>query len=681
MTLTGLGGSGKTRVATVAAIALRDEAGQAVHYHEVTERETADDVVAAVEAIVGEAHADGPAEERAVVVLDNVDACPDGSEAVSRILEDLPSVVILATCRVPLRRRSEHTVAVPPLAVPERGASPGEIEDSPAVQMFLRVAEQADGGGDLEAQQEALAEVCRLLDGSPLAIELAAARVRLMGLAGLRESLESGLELLRTTAPDVPERQRAVATTIAWSHDRLGEAAQQLCRRLVIFEQAFTLEAVEAVASDVRDVIELLTQVMEAGLIRPLIGRIRIGFVMPVTVRTFVRRLVTDPRENDAPRLALARYLIEHVERWRIDLDQAEGPLALARFLDVGPDVHACIEAALRLGRIEEGVSLTLASGPFWASAGERAKDWSGPARCSSTSPAAPRRPDACTSRPPGWPTTSTTTTTPWPSSSRRGPSRNRWATSPRSPRARSSAAASCWSPVRSTEAPSWPASVPRPRPASTSTRWSPRRSSVRAIAHAVSGDFENEREMHLARLAVARAHGDVARTADALEVLAEIALDEADAATARSYAEEALAIAQPGLPVEAREALIALARAAVAEGDLTSAAATLGQAFESAEKIGQKLAIAQCYRVAACLAAARHEPATAVRLFAAAHRLRPPESGTDVPMEADLASGLEEARAALEPSAFAREWTLGTSLPTARVRELLHALAAAVPV
>ena len=147
---------------------------------------------------------------------------------------------------------------------------------------------------------------------------------------GLLESLESGLELLRTTAPDVPERQRAMATTIAWSHDRLSEGARQLCRRLVVFEQAFTLEAVEAVAADVGDVIELLTQVMEAGLIRPLIGRVRIGFVMPVTVRTYVRRLVADPRENDPARLALAAYLLDHVTRWQDDLDRADGPLALA---------------------------------------------------------------------------------------------------------------------------------------------------------------------------------------------------------------------------------------------------------------------------------------------------------------------------------------------------------------
>ena len=203
----------------------------------------------------------------------------------------------------------------------------------------------------------------------------------------------------------------------------------------------------------------------------------------------------------------------------------------------------------------------------------------------------------------------------------------------------------------------------------------------VLAISHAVAGDFDQEREMHLARLAVAREHGDVARTADALSILAEIALDEADAGTARSYAEEALAIAHPALPMEAREALITLARASVAEGDLTGATGTLDRAFEAAEKIGQKLAIAQCYRVAGCLAAARGQATDAVRLYAAAQRLAPSPSGTDDPVEGDLAGGLELARSTLGADAAAREWTLGTSLPTGRVRELVRDVLDRVPV
>ena len=96
---------------------------------------------------------------------------------------------------------------------------------------------------------------------------------------------------------------------------------------------------------------------------------------------------------------------------------------------------------------------------------------------------------------------------------------------------------------------------------------------SVLAISYAVAGDSTSEREMHVARLAVAREHGDVARTADAWASWPKIALDEADAVTARTYAEEALAIAHPALPMEARDAMISLARAAIVDGDLAGAA------------------------------------------------------------------------------------------------------------
>jgi tetratricopeptide (TPR) repeat protein len=193
----------------------------------------------------------------------------------------------------------------------------------------------------------------------------------------------------------------------------------------------------------------------------------------------------------------------------------------------------------------------------------------------------------------------------------------------------------------------------------------------VRALAHAIAGDYEREREMRLAKLAVAREHGDIARTAESLSTLAEIALDEADASTARAYADEALAIAHPVLPMEARDALVVLARAAVADGDLEGGAKTVAEALEAAEKIGQTFAIGQCFRVAGSIAAARGRAAEAVRLYAAAQRLAPSPSGTDDPVEGDLAGGLDLARGTLGAEAAAREWTLGTSLPLERLREL----------
>ena len=204
---------------------------------------------------------------------------------------------------------------------------------------------------------------------------------------------------------------------------------------------------------------------------------------------------------------------------------------------------------------------------------------------------------------------------------------------------------------------------------------------SVLAISHGVAGEFDQEREMHVARLAVAREHGDVARTADALGVLAEFALDEADAVGARAFADEALAIAEPTLPMEACAARMSLARAFLAEGDLAGAVAAWEQAFAAAEKVGQKLMVARCFRIAGALAAARGHAAEAVRLYAAAQRLSPSPSGTDEPVEGDLAGGLEAARSTLGAEASTREWTLGTALPVARVRDLLREVVSAVPV
>ena len=613
VTLTGMGGTGKTRVATVAAAQVRDATEREVSFLEVTEGDSAEDVVAAVSSVVGEAEADATSGRGPLVVLDNVDVSAQGAEAVRRLLEDLPTLELLVTCRFPLRLAGEQVVSVDPLAVPAPDASAAEVRENPSVELFSRLAQQADPQLDLTGRERELAEVCRLLDGVPLALELAAARVRLVGIDGLRASLETGLELLRTTAPDVPERQRALASTIAWSFDRLDEGAQRLCRRLAVFEQAFTLEAAEAVAVDIGEVIDGLTQVMDAGLVRTLVSRVRIGFVMPATVHAYLRSNLTDPRELDPARLALAAYVREHVAGWQPDLDTADGRLALGRFQDVGRDVHASIDALLRLGRIEDAAALTLASGPFWIAGGELR---GGLARTRTVLRSVPG------------------------ASLEAGRLHALAGTLAYHLNDDEAAVADLLRAVAIAEPLGDEATVATSRcfhgAALLITDEVERGTElarlgaeaagrlglyplvaeglgVLAMAHAIAGDFDREREMRLARLAVAREHGDIARTADALSTLAEIALDEADAATARAYAEEALAIAHPVLPMEARDALVVLARAAVAEGDLEGGAKTVAEALEAAEKIGQTFAIGQCFRVAGSIAAARGRAAEAM--------------------------------------------------------------------
>ena len=187
---------------------------------------------------------------------------------------------------------------------------------------------------------------------------------------------------------------------------------------------------------------------------------------------------------------------------------------------------------------------------------------------------------------------------------------------------------------------------------------------SVLAIARAMAGDAVGERSFYERRLAVVSEHGDVARIADTLNTLAEIALDEADAATARAYASESLVIAGSALILEARDATITLARAAAVDDDPARTALHLRAALGLADRTGQSLALAQCLRVGGCLAVLRKHPEAAVRAFAAAQEVSPSPSGSDEPIEADFAARLGEARSAIGEDGFRREWQLGRSLP-----------------
>jgi tetratricopeptide (TPR) repeat protein len=186
------------------------------------------------------------------------------------------------------------------------------------------------------------------------------------------------------------------------------------------------------------------------------------------------------------------------------------------------------------------------------------------------------------------------------------------------------------------------------------------------ALSRMMAGDLDGEREAHERRLEVVRAQGDVARTADQLNTLAEIALDEDDPDKALRYTEETLKIAAARFPLQHRDATITLARALAVQGDRVAAGRALADALAASGRLGQSLATAQCLRVAGVLAESGGGPALAVRLFAAAQALSPSPTGTDDPPEVDLAAALVRARAALDEREQEREWTLGMALPLA---------------
>jgi tetratricopeptide (TPR) repeat protein len=186
---------------------------------------------------------------------------------------------------------------------------------------------------------------------------------------------------------------------------------------------------------------------------------------------------------------------------------------------------------------------------------------------------------------------------------------------------------------------------------------------STLAIAAAMAGEFDAERDHYEQRLAVVTEHGDVTRIADTLNVLAEIELDNGDPDGAAALATEAVELAGTALPNEARDATISLARSAAATGDAASCARHLVEALALVDRTGQKFALGQTLRTGGLLAANLGDHELAVRCFAAGHQVAPSPSGTEEPIEADLAAALARARTELGGAAD-RAWLLGRTSP-----------------
>jgi predicted ATPase len=210
--------------------------------------------------------------KRLLLVLDNLEHLLDASSEVADLIRSCPALVVLVTSRAPLRIRGEQEWPVPPLELPVSTRSPTveEVADSPSGRLFVERARATSPGFSLTRQNTAaVASICWRLAGLPLALELAAAKVRYLDPAGLLLRLDRALSA--GWARDVPDRQRTMRATLDWSHDLLDEPERALFRRLSVFYGGFSLEAVEAVgaAGDVgtEDALDPLGRLVEQSLV------------------------------------------------------------------------------------------------------------------------------------------------------------------------------------------------------------------------------------------------------------------------------------------------------------------------------------------------------------------------------------------------------------------------------
>ena len=378
VTLTGPGGTGKTRLALQVAAELLDAFPDGVFFVPLAALRDPELVPSAIASALGLRDQAGqtPAQvvretlagKRLLLVLDNVEQVAASAPFVGELLAAAPDLEVLATSRLPLRLRAEHEYPVTPLALPPAsGTPPEQLLQYEAVRLFVERAQAVRAGFTLTPDiAPAVAEITRRLDGLPLAIELAAARVRLLPPAALLARLEKRLPLLTGGPRDAPARQQTLRDAIAWSYDLLAADEQVLFRRLSIFAGGFSLEAAEAVANPGAelDVLDGLDRLSEHSLLRP--GAETDGeprFAMLETIREYGLEQLAQSGEAEATRRAHTEFFLALVEEAEPKLTSPEQLVWLERL----ETEHDNLLAALSWAVISDAqVTLRLVWGLAW---------------------------------------------------------------------------------------------------------------------------------------------------------------------------------------------------------------------------------------------------------------------------------------------------------------------------
>jgi predicted ATPase/DNA-binding SARP family transcriptional activator len=403
VTLTGPGGSGKTRLATEVGHALLADQPDGVWFVELAPLGDGADVPQAILTALGlraqalvatapgrtvpdpvEAPVDrlaGALSTRALLlVLDNCEhLVAAAAAAVDRLLGDCPRLRILATSREPLGITGETLWPLDPLALPPADADPGRALTFPAVRLLADRARAVRPGFTVdETTAPAMVHVCRALDGMPLAIELAAARLRTMSLDQLATRLDDRFRLLTGGSRMALPRHQTLRAVVDWSWDLLDADERTLLRRLSVFSGGATLEAVEQVCAGggtatgiaPERVLDVLTALVDKSLV--LFGGER--YRLLETIKAYGRERLDEAGETDRTRQAFVRWFLHLAETAEPHLRRAEQLEWLARLEADHDNLHAAVRTAIASGTAGTASRLVNSVGWYWWLHGHKAE-------------------------------------------------------------------------------------------------------------------------------------------------------------------------------------------------------------------------------------------------------------------------------------------------------------------
>ena len=329
VTLTGPGGTGKTRLSMQIAADLLDEFEHGVWFVELASISNPELVLPTIATVLKIKETAGTSieqtlhghlsERNLLLVIDNFEQVVSAAPAIGKLLSAAPKVKVLASSREVLHLRGEHDYPVPPLGLPEskRKQTAAVLGQYEAIALFVQHAHAANPSFALDEENASIvAEICSRLDGLPLALELAAARSRLLKPAVMLEKLKNRLKVLTGGARDLPRRQQTIRGAIDWSYDLLDEAEKKLFARLGNFVGGWTLESAEAVCGNDLDALNGIESLLDKSLIRQhegVSGETR--FAMLETIREYAHEKLAQSGELESIQQAHADFMEQFLQK------------------------------------------------------------------------------------------------------------------------------------------------------------------------------------------------------------------------------------------------------------------------------------------------------------------------------------------------------------------------------